>query len=100
MKVKVIRCHKQKYWDLEKAMGEHAEYVRVPGTGIGLTFKGLYTDHLKQSCLVPWPVDRPEYAQRVFADENCFGNWPVDEFEKPKKHTGLSIVGPENEEIH
>lgn len=79
--IKVLRMTRHDYDDLVQSWGSKARFLDVPSTlGADVKFRGCYVDATCKSIAVPWPIDRPDFAQREFAETYKCG-WPVDEFE-------------------
>lgn len=92
MKVKVKRVTHSEFDSIKRRLGVSAVPVLVPSTtSSNVSFSGVYTDLLKQTVAVAWPVDRPQHAQQDFADNYCEGSWPVDYIER-KRSNKLGVV--------
>lgn len=90
--VKIKRTVMSQYKEIVKRLGSEAEFIIVPATVPGVTFRGVYTDSRKQEAVVSWPVDRPADAQTAFAKEFCFGGEPVEEVHREIKPHNLSVI--------
>lgn len=93
MKVKVSRMTRKAYDELVKSLGPGATFIEIPATVPDIGFQGVFTNALKHTVAIPWPVDRPDHAQRDFAETYCQGGFPVDFFERKRNHNFKFVKG-------
>ncbi len=93
MKVKVSRLTRKDYDALVHKIGPGAQFIDIPSTVPDIGFQGVFTNALRHTVAIPWPVDRPQHAQADFANTYCQGGWPVDFFERKRNHNFKVVKG-------
>lgn len=92
MKVKVKRVTIKTYNEIIERLGPKACFIEVPSTKSDTTFTGIFTDLLKQTIAVSWPIDRPTEHQHDFARDCANGAWPVEAVEIKRANNHLKIA--------